>query len=59
MSETAKTENAIPMNDLILKKDNLTEQAQYCYDVLMDDAKQFPNQFCVEFGILKQMISEL
>ncbi len=56
---TTKTESAIPMNDLILKKSDLLEQAQEVYEIMLDDPKQFPNQFCVEFGVLRQMIREL
>lgn len=60
MNETTKkTEISIPMNDLIVKKSNLLEQVAQCYEIMMDDSKQFPNLFCVEFGVLKQMIVEL
>jgi len=47
------------MNDMIVKKKNITEQIQECYEIMLDDASKFPNQFCVEFGVLKQMIVEL
>jgi len=59
MSETKTTEFGKPMNDMIVKKSNLLEQISECYEIMMDDSKQFPNQFCVEFGVLKQMIVEL
>lgn len=60
MSETTRhTEFDKPITGMILKKSNLISQAQECYSVMMDDSKQFPNHFCVEFGVLKQMIEEL
>lgn len=48
-----------PIDLLLLKKKNITEQIQECYEIMLDDASKFPNQFCVEFGVLKQMIVEL
>lgn len=59
MNRTETTEFGKPMSDMIVKKKNITEQIQECYEIMLDDSKQFPNQFCVEFGVLKQMIVEL
>ena len=54
-----QTEVAIPMNDLILKKSKLSAQTLDCYEILIESQKQFPNTFCVEFGVLQQMIRDL
>ena len=59
MSETKQTEFDKPITGMILKKSNLMSQVQECYEIMLDDASKFPNQFCVEFGVLKQMIMEL
>lgn len=60
MNETTKkTEIAIPMNDLLLKKQRLSAQAGLCYDEILEDSAKFPNVFCVQFGILTQMIEDL
>jgi len=57
---TTKTENNIPMmNDLILKKQRLSAQAGLCYDEILESSKEFNNPFCVQFGILVQMIEDL
>ena len=57
MTNTKQPE--IPMNDLILKKSKLKAQCGMCYETLIDSQKQFPNPFCVEFGMLMQMIEDL
>jgi hypothetical protein len=60
MSETTRqTEFDKPITGMILKKSNLISQAQECYEIMLDDPSKYPNQFCVEFGVLKQMIVDL
>ena len=59
MSKAEQTETDIPMNDLILKKQRLSTQAGVCYDEILESAKEFSNPFCVQFGILIQMIEDL
>lgn len=59
MNEPKKTEIAIPMSDLLLKKQRLSAQWGACYDEMIENSKQFPNIFCVQFGILFQMIEDL
>ena len=59
MSRAEQTETDIPMNDLILKKQRLSAQAGLCYDGILENTKEFSNPFCVQFGVLIQMIEDL
>ena len=59
MTKVEKTETDIPMNDLILKKQKMYAQAGICYDEILESTKEFSNPFCVQFGILIQMIEDL
>ena len=59
MTKAEQTETAIPMNDLILKKSKLSTQALDCYDLIMQDSKQYSNEFCIQYGALLQMIRKL